>query len=354
MRGSRSPAVARRWKEVHVYNSRLVTFALALLIITVSPLSAQSHESRFELTEAFLTDWAHHPVRDVEVKLDCAGPVHPPKDDCEIHIGAQLSDPSISDFQNVVLEPPSVCDQTGTNVRSFINTFKDQDCVGRGFARVWPEHLTSGSGCSNPNHFMEVHPLQTLKCGNQQVLDATRQLRVVEGLGFKAATTVRLMMDLKLWVCEECQGAVNDSGLTAVEFDYCFGKSFDKNCTRPQASNFARFQVRVIRSTIRPKEGANLDGFATVIARVLPVDKDGKASGTRQQLLKLYALEGSDLYDKLLAMRGETGAVKTLDIIGIFSVDPFSVLKVIEKPDFPHGEWVSVPFPVSLVVFGEV
>jgi hypothetical protein len=29
------------------------------------------------------------------------------------------------------------------------------------------------------------------------------------------------------------------------------------------------------------------------------------------------------------------------------------VLKVIEKPDFPHGEWVSVPFPVALVVFGE-
>src|SRR4029453_14046181 len=103
--------------------------------------------------------------------------------------------------------------------------------------------------------FMEVHPLQTLKCGNQQVLDSTSQLRVVEGLGFKAATTVRLMMDLKLWVFEECQGAVNDSGITTVEFDYCFGKSFDKNCTRPQASNFPGFRVGVIPPRIRPKGG---------------------------------------------------------------------------------------------------
>jgi hypothetical protein len=335
-----------------MWNSRRVTFGIALLIIASSPLSAQSHESRFELTEAFLTDWAHHPVRDVEVKLACAGPIHPPQEDCEIHIGAQLSDPSISDFQDVVLEPPSVCEEPDTDWGTFINTFKDQDCVGRGFVRVWPEHLSGPSFCSNPNHFMEVHPLQTLKCGNQQVLDFTSKLRVVEDLGFKPATTVRLMMDLKLWVCEECQGAVSEGGLTAVEFDYCFGKRFE-NCTRPPASNFARFQVRVIRSTIRPKEGASLEGFATVIARVLPINTNGRPSGTRQRLLKLYALEGSDFYDKLLAMRGETGAVKTLDIIGIFSVDPFSVLKVIEKPDFPHGEWVSVPFPVSLVVFGE-
>jgi hypothetical protein len=330
--------------------------ALALSLLLSTSLLAQSHESRFELAKTFLTDWAHHPVRDVAVNLHCddqnsrvAGPVHNQASDCELHIGAILADPSISDFQGVVLEPPNVCVETGKNWRSFINTFTNRDCVGRGFVRVWPEHLTSGSGCSNPNHFMEVHPLQTLVCGDDEVLDFTSKLRVIEGLGYKPVATVRLMMDLKLWVCQGCPGAPSESGIQPLSFDYCFGSG----CTRPAASNFARFKVRVIRGTIRPEQGRTLEGFATVIARVLPVGLNGQASGSQYNLLKLYALQGSEFYDKLLAMLGGTGNVPTLDVKGIFTVDPFSVLKVIEREEFPSGEWVSVPFPVALVVFGE-
>jgi hypothetical protein len=329
-------------------------FVISLLFSTA--LLAQSHESRFELAKAFLTDWAHHPIRDVAVNLHCddpqskvAGPVHDEANDCELHIGALLADPSISDFQGVVLEPPNVCVETGKNWRTFINTFRNRDCVARGFVRVWPEHLTSGSGCSNPNHFMEVHPLQTLTCGDDEVLDFTSKLRVVEDLGYKPVSTVRLMMGLKLWVCQGCPGAPSESGIQPLSFDYCFGSG----CTRPQASNFARFKVRVIRGTIRPEQGRTLEGFATAIARVLPVGLNGQASGSRYMPLKFYALQGSEFYDKLLAMRGDTGNVPTLDVIGIFTVDPFSVLKVIEREGVPSGEWVNVPFPVALIVFGE-
>ena len=222
--------------------------------------------------------------------------------------------------------------------------------MGHGFIRAWPEHLKSASGCSNPKHFLEMHPLQTLTCGGTGVLDYTQKLGVVDGLGFKSASIVRNMLTMQLWVCEECEGATSDASLKPIEFDFCFGT---KGCSRPQASNFARFQARPIVTTIRPKKDASLDGFATVIARVLPVDPSGNASDTREPLLKLYALQGSAFYDRLLALRDSTGTAPTLDIIGIFTIDPFSVLKVIEKPDFPHGQWVDIPFPIALVVFGE-
>ncbi|HVT14954.1 MAG TPA: hypothetical protein VHQ90_02085 [Thermoanaerobaculia bacterium] len=332
------------------------TLGAVLSLLASSTLPAQDHASQFELTRAFVTDWAHGPVRDVAVNLFCgdpksgpAGPVHAPDKDCELHTGAQLSDPSISDFQGVVLEPPNVCAEQGKNWRTAINAFANKDCVAHGFVRVWPEHLTSGSGCSNPNHFMELHPLQTLKCGGTDVLDFTSKLRVVEGLGYKSVSIVRQMMGLQLWVCEGCGGGSSEANLTPIEFDYCFGA----NCKRGQASNFARFQAKVLPATIRPKPDQTLEGFATAIARVLPVDQNGQSSGTRFELLKLYALKGSDFYDKLLAIQKAGGTPPPLDIIGIFTVEPLSVLKVIEKPDFPHATWVSVPFPVALVVFGE-
>jgi hypothetical protein len=173
--------------------------SIALMLAIATTLSAQQHQSQFELTEAFVTNWAHHPVQDLEVTLACAGPVHPAATDCELHIGAQVGDPSISDFQGVVLEPPNVCTNDGSSLRSHVNSFEGKDCVGHGFIRAWPEHLKSGSGCSNPNHFMEMHPLQTLTCAGTSVLDYTQKLGVVPGLGFKPASTVRNMLTMLLW-----------------------------------------------------------------------------------------------------------------------------------------------------------
>ena len=321
---------------------RAWVLVILAILIPVS-ISAQEHESQFEFTEAFLRDWAQHPVRDVAVKLDCAGPVHPAAQDCELHIGAQFADPSIGDFQGVVLEPPSVCADGGAKVRSTINEFHNASCVGHGFLRAWPEHLTSGSGCSNPNHILEVHPMLTLRCGTSSPLDFTTGLRVAQGLGYKGPSIVNKMLSLRLWVCRTCAASGGD--LAPLAFDYCFGK----NCTREQASNFARFRARVIASTIRPVAGKTLEGFATAIARVLPVDQQGKPSGGRMQLLKLYALEGSPFHTTLLGLR-DTAHPADLDLIGIFTIDPFSVLKVIEQPT--EEDWVAVPYPVALIVFG--
>jgi hypothetical protein len=259
--------------------ARLALWLLALLLPI--PLRAQDHQSQFEFTEAFLKDWAEHPIRDMAVTLDCAGPVHPAAQDCELHIGSQLTDSSIGDFEGIVLEPPSICADQGSNWRAKINTFKDQACVGHGFPRAWPEHLTSGSGCSNPNHILEVHPLLTLKCGTDDPIDFTDKLRVVPDLGYKDPEIVNKMLTLRLWVCRTCSPSGGE--LAPLAFDYCFGTK----CTREQASNFARFRVRVIASTIRPAAGKTLPGFASAIARVVALDEEGQPTESSRDVLEL-------------------------------------------------------------------
>lgn len=322
---------------------RKLIAAAVFLAVGGSQALAQDHESRFEFTRAFLEDWAHHPVRDMQATLDCAGPVHPADQDCELHIGAQLADPSIGDFQGIVLEPPSICEDGGSALRAKINALKKESCVGRGFLRAWPEHLTSGSGCSNPNHILEVHPLLKLTCGSHEPMDFASKLHIAEGLGYKAPAIVNNMLTLRLWLCRTCTPSGGE--LAPIAFDYCFGKQ----CTRGAASNFARLKTRIITSTIRPEQGKTIEGFATAIARVQPIDAAGQAAGSKMQLLKLYALEGSEFYQILLGLRGNANT-NDRDLIGIFTIDPFSILKALEKQS--QDEWETVPYPVALVVFG--
>jgi hypothetical protein len=86
-----------------------VAAAAAVFLWLAAPLGAQEYRSRWELTESFMGEMWLHPVRAMNVTVLGPGPVHGPGDDCEIHIGAEFEDATISDFANVVLEPPNVC-----------------------------------------------------------------------------------------------------------------------------------------------------------------------------------------------------------------------------------------------------
>jgi len=317
------------------------SIGLAFVALGIRPALAQAErESQFELSEATITQWAADPLHDLSVMLDCAGPVHPAANDCELHIGAKLDDPSIGDFTGIVLEPPNVCAEHGKNWRTAINALTGKHATAHGFLRAWPEHLTSGSGCSNPNHILEVHPLLTLQSGNQDVLDFTDKLRVVPDLGYKDPTIVNAMMDLRVWICKGCAA----SGDNNIAFDYCFGN----NCTRQSASNFARFHATPITSTI--KENSAKD-FLSAIARVVPVDEEGNEAGDRHPSLKIYALKGTAFYDMLDHARSQ-GQPATIDLIGIFTIDFFSIKRAL--PTAAPATWVRVPYPVALIVFGDV
>lgn len=73
---------------------------------------------------------------------------------------------------------------------------------------------------------------------------------------------------------------------------------------------------------------------------------------TQMSMLELYAIAGTSFYDRLLAERGKTDDEPTWEILGVFAIDPFSVLRTIEGSGFTEGQWTPVAHPVTLVVFG--
>jgi hypothetical protein len=65
-----------------------------------------------------------------------------------------------------------------------------------------------------------------------------------------------------------------------------------------------------------------------------------------------HAIEGTDFYTHLLSRRGTTSTGTPFDILGIWTVDPLSVIKAVEAAT--PGEWKSVDFPIALITFGEM
>jgi hypothetical protein len=329
---------------------KLMLFAATVSLLTNPVFAQQEHTSRFELTQDFVTKWSASPVRSADVKVLGAATQHQPADDCEIHVGAEFDDDSFSDFSGVVIEPPNVCKTPAPGTggwKTVINkAAAGKKCTTTGFMRAWPEHLTNGVLPSNPNHFLEVHPALTLTCGTK-AFDFTDKLEAFDDLGFKPAATVNKMMDMHLWVCRGCS---DDPKM--LSFDYCFGDP----CTAGQASNFARMKATIMRSTIKLVDSKETDpekekdGVVSAIARIKP---KGSTSG-RVRPLKLYAVKGTQFYRDLLAERDKSGADPSFELIGIFTFDPFSVVRTMDnkKKAFEDETWTPVMHPVSLVVFG--
>jgi hypothetical protein len=90
---------------------RNAAVAAALFVCLPALLEAQQHTDRFELTEQFIRDTWVHPVRAMDVKVLGPGPVHNEENDCELHIGAELHDPTINTTRR--------CSGGGTNGEPF-------------------------------------------------------------------------------------------------------------------------------------------------------------------------------------------------------------------------------------------
>lgn len=337
----------------------LATFALWLAV----PLEAQEHTSRWELTERFIRDLWLHPIRSMNVTVLGPGPVHTPADDCEIHIGAELADQTISDFGNIVLEPPNVCkdnrESSRARWRTFYETAANRECVADGFIRVWPEHLSGGSPPSNPDHFMELHPMRSLVCGQSFSIDTRQQLAAHRDLGYKTAGQIStLARTFQLFVRRTVHS--ENSSLNTVSFDYyaCTYVNGAEQCGwgKPGLHNFARLRVETINSTTRCSGGAsNGERFKTILGRARARSASGYLS-TRAQITKLYALDGTNFYQSLGDCPTTRTDTSTYDVLGIFTVDPLSVVKVLDRiaAENLDGQWIEVPFPVAYIIFGEM
>ena len=94
--------------------------------------------------------------------------------------------------------------------------------------------------------------------------------------------------------------------------------------------------------------------FKTILGRARARSPSGYLS-TRAQITKLYALEGTNFFDSLGNCPAAKAGHSTYDVLGIFTVDPLSVVKVLDRiiKDDLDGQWIEVPFPVAYIIFGE-
>jgi hypothetical protein len=153
-----------------------------------------------------------------------------------------------------------------------------------------------------------------------------------------------------------------------VEFDYfaCLYVNGSESCgwAKSGLHNFARLRVQTIDSTKRCS-GGGTDGeqFRTILGRARARSSSGYLS-TRAQLTKLYALDGTNFYDSLGNCPTTATGSTTFDVLGIFTVDPLSVVKVLDrisKDATLDGQWIEVPFPGgvhrlrrdAMIVFGD-
>jgi hypothetical protein len=332
-------------------------FAITLAVVP-SATSQDTHKSRFEMTEAFIRDQWRHPVRVLNVVPQGAGPVHNPQDDCEIHVGAELVDQSISDFPGIVLEPPNVCkdnSKSKTAWRAFYEGASGKTCPAAGFVRVWPEHLDSGAGASNPPHFMELHPLRELSCSPGPKIVLRNKLKAFPDLGYKDPTLIDVIFrTFRLWVRRTPHP--DSPNLTSIAFDYLVCNREETSCSNHMSvPNFTRLTVRPLGGTLRnvaaSAAGTSEETFKTLIARAKPHPEDDNDVG-RAMLTKLYALEGTDFYQAL----GDGSAMqKDFDVLGIFTVDSLSVIKTLDAmKQKGTDDWTEVPFPIAIIVFGQM
>jgi hypothetical protein len=316
---------------------------------------AQDHESRFEMTESFIRNQWRHPVRSLEVIARGAGPVHGAQEDCEIHVGADLVDQSISDFPGIVLEPPNVCkdhSRTRGAWRSFYEGATGKTCSAAGFVRAWPEHLDTSQGESAPRHFMELHPLRELSCPPGPKIVLRNKLKAFADLGYKDAPLVDVIFrTFHLWVKRIPHPDAAD--LTSVAFDYRVCNREETACSNKiTVPNFVRLTARPLARTLRSvAAGASEETFKTVIVRAKPHPDEDSDIG-HAILTKVYALEGTDFYQ---ALGDGSSLQKDFDILGIFAIDPLSVIKTLDAMKQKGTEdWTEVSFPIAVIVFGEV
>lgn len=271
----------------------------------------------------------------MDVKALGPCPVLPQRTTCEIHLGAELQhDPAISDFPNIVLEPPNVCKDNRQSSkqkwRDFYAKANNMSCVSEDFIRVWPEHLTGGSLPSNPDHFMELHPMRSLTCGSSFSIDTRAQLRAHSDLGFKTAGQIStLARTFRLWIRRVPHP--NSAALTTIEFDY-FACTFVNNSEqcgfgKSGLHNFARLHVDTMNGTRRCSGGDQKgEPFRTTLGRARARSPSGYLS-TRAQLTKLYAIDGTNFFNSLGACTGPDAATSEFDVLGIFTVDLLAVAR---------------------------
>jgi len=299
--------------------------AVFVLCASVSLLHAQSGKE-FSIPLDALKSWAENPTAMLNVKVTGHSRVHPVENDCEMHLGGQVTSYN-GDPDGWVLEPMNVCVEPlpGTTTYSkaawvrFADSLKNRTVTAKGIPRIWPEHLTS-SGASNPAHAVELHPLLTLSDTGKSY-DFSKLVYAPEGFsgGLKPETVTNILTGTTVSVTES-EGRVN------VNFE------------SGRIGNFTTLSVRVLLATAEEINGSHrMDGEVIL-------------SQNQKVSVRLLTAAGSGINNTIAQLKQKGRKTATYDFLVLFSLDPVALYNAAKES---KGQTVEVNKPLQLIVYGE-
>jgi hypothetical protein len=333
----------------------LVTSA-AVFFLLLTPASATSqddddeHSMLFWISENYLRDLAtKRTIRyPLQMTMDDRSNVHGIASDCEIHV-AWVGATDLASPSAVVAEPPNLCkvrlggvSQTGAIGTAWANFFDSKimgkECTVTGFPRIFAEHVAgAGTGGSNADHVLEIHPALQISCEGGADLDFSPALKIFPGMrkitDESAATCIE---NRKLWVRKH-------------DNRYEFAEEGAKG-PGGQCGNFVALEATVHAGYVRE------------------FDKDEQGRGDHSAIAWVTASSYGPFPIKIYTYRGtpEDGAVAEISqgiephrkprLHGLLTYDYFTIVRVVQDKNRNWldeiEDWREVYHPLALVVFG--
>lgn len=314
-----------------------ISVSLLALLAFAPPLSAADEDKipDFSISEAFLKNLATQDTINFKIKLRLdhrTAKVHPIDQDCEIHVATKALTGQLFP-SGAVVEPPNLCKETppGAAGTTWLKVFDDQvmtkECEVTGFPRLFTEHAGGAAKPANPNHFFEVHPALAIKpVSGEQGLDFQTFLKFHQGLpSIKSTSAASCLEKRKLFIRREK------------------GKFFFKE-EGGQCGNFIKAEATIPQEWIR-----KINGGFSALARVTPPEEATFS-------LKIYGMDGTPGGTLLESLKTQPDD-RRIFLHGLLTYDYFAIVRAARQQDgtwLKIPNWKPVPFPLALVIFGEV
>ena len=322
-----------------------VMFSPGVLLAQDTTEVGDEHEVLFWLSSAYLQSLADdRGIRyHQSLTMDARSAVHQLAADCEMHVAAQPAQP-LSSPSPIVVEPPNVCKRrlpgvptTGPIAQAWQGYFDHrvltQTCDIVGFPRIFSEHREGGTaGSSNPDHVLEIHPALSITCPDSVSLDFLPLLRTYAGMrAITDASAATCVQDRRVYVRKR-------------QDRYDFAEEGAKG-PGGRCGNFVKVEATVHPEFVRTLKS----GDHSAIGWVTMGDNGPFA-------LKLYTYNGTPEDSAVAAIGAGIDVNRILNLHGLLTYDYFTILRALQDdkrewlPDIPN--WVPIPHPMALVVFG--
>lgn len=305
-------------------NKKLIVATFVLLASTSFTFSQTGKQ--FSIPMSDLKAWAEQPIAVLRVKIGGHSAVHPAKNDCEIHLGGQVSayqgDPDgwVLEPMNACAEPlPGTTTYTKTAWLHFGDSVTGKTVDATGIVRIWPEHLTS-SGASNPAHALELHPLLAVSNGSASY-DFSKLVYAPQDFpgGVSTGTASSILTHTTVTVTQS-------EGMAKINF---------------VAGTIGNFTTLSVRANLQ--SATEIDGSYRMNGAVI-------LDSGQDVAVKLVTSKGTAINDTIanLIQKGKSSA--QYDFLVLFSLDPVALYGAATQS---NGDPVEVKEPIQLIIYGE-